>query len=369
MGFKLVTPYIIAFDNCKPEEYERVGGKCSSLAALTQKGIAVPPGFAITTDAYAEFLAAGGLKEKIQAVLDSFDNESQQQGEKISASIRELIEANGLPAHIEASIKEAYKQLSEQVGVADLPVAVRSSATAEDLPDASFAGQQDTYLWVVGEEALIEHTLKCWSSLFTARAISYRQDKGFADDEILMSVAVQKMVNARSAGVAMTLNPINGDRTKVVIDSSWGLGELVVSGEVTPDNFVMDKVILEIVHETIFPKTIELVANPEARQAEMRDVEAERQTLPSLSRDELQELAKLAKQVEQFYGQPQDIEWAIDNDVNQFFILQSRPETVWSQKKAVPKKAYKTGMDGILSTLLKPTKPKIDTELKTEQKT
>ena len=172
-------------------------------------------------------------------------------------AIQKCFRAATLPETVENAIRQAYTAMGD-----DVPVAVRSSATAEDLPDASFAGQQDTYLWVVGASAVVEKVRDCWASLFTARAIAYREKHNIPHIETLMSVAVQKMVRARAAGVAMTLDPNTGDRTRIVIDAAWGLGETVVSGTVTPDNFVVEKVLQEILDRTISQKHIELVADP-----------------------------------------------------------------------------------------------------------
>jgi pyruvate,water dikinase len=284
--------------------------------------------------------------------------------ESVSRTIRKLIEEMPLPPEMEQAIRNAYAELCAQASVDELPVAVRSSATAEDLPGASFAGQQDTFLWVVGADAVIEHVRKCWSSLYTARAISYRHDNGFAHEKVLMSVAVQKMVNASSAGVAMTLNPINGDRSKIVIDANWGLGETVVGGTVTPDNFLVDKVLLEVVAEKISDKHAELVADIFARCVVEREIDGERRTQPCLTRAQILAVAKIAKRAEQFYGSPQDVEWAIDADLpepNNVIVLQSRPETVWSQKQKTPSSGSSIpqfGVASVLNTLLAPLEKK-----------
>jgi pyruvate, water dikinase len=232
---------------------------------------------------------------------------------------------------------------------------VRSSATAEDLPDASFAGQQDTFLWITGADAVVDHVRRCWSSLYTARSIAYRHDHGFADHPALMGVGVQQMVEARVAGVALTMNPINGDRSKIVIDASFGLGEAVVSGHVTPDNFVVDKVLLEVLAQTISAKHVELVPDVDGRRVVERAVEPDRQSTPSLASQEVKAIAALAKQVERHYGCPQDVEWALDHD-GSVFLLQSRPETIWTRSGAAPAHAasYETGMAGLLNTLLNP---------------
>jgi pyruvate,water dikinase len=208
----------------------------------------------------------------------------------------------------------------------------------------------------MGADAVVEHVRKCWSSLYTARAISYRHDKGFAHEKVLMAVGVQKMVNAKAAGVAFTLNPINGDRSKIAIDSSWGLGEAVVGGEVTPDNFLIDKVIFEVVNRVISAKQIEFVVDQANCCVVKREVEPERQIQPSLSHEELMAVAKMAKQAERFYGRPQDVEWAIDADLpppDNVVVLQSRAETVWSQQERQRVGAGHTfGIAGVVDTLI-----------------
>lgn len=361
VNYNAMNTYIIFFDQITKKAQPRVGGKCASLGKMIQADIPVPPGFAVTTDAYSAHLASGTLKADLRTVLDALDPEDVSSEATASETIRALIEQSVMSPEIETAIRDAYNDLCDRVGVQDLPVAVRSSATAEDLPDASFAGQQDTYLWVVGADAVVEHVQKCWSSLYTPRAISYRQDKGFGDDTVLMSVAVQKMVNAKTAGVAMTLNPLNGDRSKIVIDASWGLGETVVAGTITPDNFVVDKIMLEPVSEKIAIKQIQMVPDIANRSVSLQAVEPSLHTLPSLTRDELLGVCQMAKRIEKFYGAPQDIEWAIDADLPAeqcVVVLQSRPETVWSRKKPAkkPKTSYMTGMAGILNTLYKPMK-------------
>ncbi len=356
----VLAPYVLPFEQCGQDDLDKVGGKCTSLGAMLRAGAAVPPGFAVTTAAYRSLLEAEGIREGIHELIAQIVPDDVASEQVASQAIRALIESAPMPAAVAAAIRDAYADLCARVGVPDLPVAVRSSATAEDLPNASFAGQQDTFLWVVGADAVVAHVRRCWSSLFTTRAIAYRADRSIGQEQVLMSVAVQKMVNARAAGVAMTLNPLDGDRSKIVIDASWGLGEAVVSGQVTPDNFVLDKVMLEVVKRTVVAKPIELVADSTGRRVVERPVDPERQHQPSLTNEELLAVARLAKHVERHYGTPQDIEWAVDADLpdgENIVLLQSRPETVWSQKAAAqPTDAalYQTGMQSLLQTLLNP---------------
>ncbi len=345
--------YTLPFADINHDDFARVGGKCASLGTMTQAGVAVPQGFAVTTDAYVAMLNSGGLLGDIKLILDDVNVEDHDGTEQAAQAIATKIRSVQLPGDVEQAIRDAYEGMGE-----DLPVAVRSSATAEDLPDASFAGQQDTYLWVRGADNVLAKIQDCWASLFTARAIAYREKNNIPHIDVLMSVGVQKMVNARAAGVAMTLDPANGDRTRIVIDSSWGLGETVVSGTVTPDNFVVEKVLQEIIDRTISDKHVELVGDSQKGEAVERAVEEDRRTVPSLSDAEVLSVALLAKQLERQYKTPQDVEWAFDADLpdgENLVALQSRPETVWSQKKVEkPKTAYATGMNSIVGTLTNP---------------
>src|SRR5215470_13142123 len=238
-----------------------VGGKAAHLAELSRiEGVRVPAGFCVTTDAFQAMLAASPrLGDRIDELSRS-DPGDRDAVRTLSAAIREEIEAAPLPTGLAESVTPLIAAHGDGAGWA-----VRSSATAEDLPDASFAGQHDTYLSVCGINALLQGVRRCWASLFNARAIIYRADHGIAHRDVLMAVGVQKMVNARVAGVAMTLDPGNGDRSKIVVDASWGVGELVVSGEITPDNYVVDKVMLTPVRCRIAEKRKMLVPDREAR--------------------------------------------------------------------------------------------------------
>jgi pyruvate,water dikinase len=359
MGMNVATSFILPFEAVREADVARIGGKCASLARMIAGGVRVPGGFAVTTDAYALHLRSNGLSATIAERLSRIEVDNVDEEETLSHEIRDAIVAQTMPAIVEQAIREGYRRISPD---GQLPVAVRSSATAEDLPDASFAGQQDTYLWVVGEDAVVEKVKACWASLFNARAISYRAKNHLGQIDVLMSVGVQKMVNAAAAGVAMTLDPITGDRTKIVIDSAFGLGEPVVSGEITPDNFVVEKVLMQILKRRIAEKDFELVADPAARRTVERVIAPERRTLSSLSDAQVLAVATLAKSLERSMGGPQDVEWAIDADLPEgenLVALQSRPETVWSQKKSAgAKKTYAIGIAGVLGTLMAPVQAK-----------
>jgi pyruvate,water dikinase len=217
-------------------------------------------------------------------------------------------------------------------------VAVRSSATAEDHYTASFAGQLETYLWVRGPDDVLRHVRRCWSGLFTPHAITYRSQFGFAEEQVLVSVGVQQMVDARAAGVLFTLNPTNGDRSKVMIEACWGLGEGIVKGDVNPDRFLVDKVALSVLQRTVSEKEREYRFDPSRGEVVAAPVEADRRSSPSVSDQEVLELARTGKGIERHYGAPQDVEWAIGRATGagdggeRLFVLQSRAETVWSRR-------------------------------------
>lgn len=350
------SKYIVWFDQYHESDHSRVGGKNASLGTMMAAGLPVPPGFAVTTLAFHSLRENSELYWRVTRALEEIDLTDPIGLRRISAHIRALIEANPLAPDIESAIRDSYAALCDRCGTNDVPVAVRSSATAEDLPDASFAGQQDTYLWVIGAEAVVEHVQKCWSSIFTDRAIAYRHEMGHDHDLISMSVGVQKMVDPLAAGVAFTLNPMNGDRSQVAIDASWGLGEAVVGGEVTPDNFLVDKVIREIVGRIVSPKDIEYRVNG-SNEVEKIDVEPERRLVPCLTDDEIRAVAAMARRAEKYYGYPQDIEWALDRHLpagENVLLLQARPETVWSRRPAKPIEAPADPMQSIISTLITP---------------
>jgi pyruvate,water dikinase len=220
---------------------------------------------------------------------------------------------------------------------------------------ASFAGQLQTYLWIDGKDAVVEHVRRCWSGFFTPEALSYRKNFGIGEDQALMSVGVQRMVHARSAGVMFTLNPINGDRSKVAIESTWGLGEALVSGEVNPDRFLIDKVTLDVLDLNVGEKHIEYRLQDGTVSA--HPIEDERRTSASISEIEAVELARLGKEIERHYGRPEDVEWVIDADTAELFVLQARAETVWSRRERTPLVSKKgTALEYVLEDMLKRAK-------------
>jgi pyruvate,water dikinase len=357
-----MSEYVLPFEQCDITMVNRVGGKCASLGELLRAQIPVPPGYALTTRAYERFLQENGIQNAAIDRLKGLDYSDVDEVEKASQDIRAWIEGGNFSEELEDIIAENYRVLSRRTRMPALPVAVRSSATAEDLPDASFAGQQDTYLWVRGIDDVLHKVRKCWSSLFTARAISYRLKMGFDHSKVLISVAVQKMVRSFTAGVMFTLNPSTGDRATVVIDSNWGFGESVVSGEVTPDQFQVNKITMDIVKRTVSDKAIYYTTDPDTDEVKKLEVDAERRQQQTLLDTEIISLVDLAKRIEKHYGKPMDIEWATEKFLpfkGEVFILQSRPETVWSQKEVKPLvEPRKSALEHIVAGLLSGKKVK-----------
>jgi len=328
---------VIWFEDLRKTDIPSVGGKNANLGEMTNAGLPVPPGFAITAYSYKKFIEETGIATKIYDIINETMTtpDDPKQGELASKKIRKLIESTRMPKDIEKAVKSAYEELCKKLKMKDVFVAVRSSATAEDLADASFAGQQETFLNIKGADDVIANTVKCWSSLFTPRAIFYRNEKGFAHEKVFISVGVQKMVNSKAAGVMFTLNPVLGDTHQIVIEGNWGLGEAVVSGSVIPDDFVVDKETLKVTEKRLAKKTVQYIRDPKTGNTIHAEVPPEKQERPCINEDEIHKLADLAKRIEQHYGKPQDIEWAIDKDIpypSNIFIVQSRPETVWSAK-------------------------------------
>ncbi len=305
-----------------------MGGKNANLGEMLRLGLRVPPGFAVTTYAFDTFVKRGRVRDQIVRTLSQMPPDNVQALEKAGQTVRDLIESTPIPEKIVKEIGQAYKKLSDLCGVPDLPVAVRSSATSEDLKTASFAGQHESYLWVRGEEQVIRHILKCWASLFTDRAIAYRNQIGWPHDNVTISVGIQKMVKAKCAGVMFTIDPVLGDEGKIVVEGNWGLGESVVKGEVSPDHFLVDKKSFEILDRTISLKTI--CYQLEGNKVVCVEPSAEKQNEQCVNDEALLELVRLGKLAEAHYQSAQDLEWAIDEDLpypENIFLVQSRPVT------------------------------------------
>jgi pyruvate,water dikinase len=344
--------YIRQFETLNSQDVSVVGGKNASLGemigTLKDKGVRVPDGFATTSEAYWKFLELNNLTEKIKSYLEDLKN-SKISLEKAGKAIRRLFKSAEFPEEIATAIREAYKELSQRYETEEVDVAVRSSATAEDLPEASFAGQQETFLNVTGEEELLEACRKCYASLFTNRAISYREAQGFDHMKVALSVGVQKMVRSdkASAGVMFSIDPETGFPEVVVIDAAWGLGENVVKGVVTPDEYRVFKPLLNqqdlkpIIEKTLGDKQKKLIyAKGGSHTTKNIETSSEERRSFVLSDDEILQLAKWAIAIEAHYQKPMDMEWAKDGDTGKLFIVQARPETVQSQKEAGSLKTY-----------------------------
>jgi pyruvate,water dikinase len=349
--------FVCWLDGYDPAKRARLGGKNASLGELLAAGLPVPPGFAVTVDAYHTVRGHAEVRQAVAGLLAEVDLGDPVALEELSAAIRRRIEEVPLDDRVAAAVRAAYAELCERCSSDALPVAVRSSATAEDLPDASFAGEHDTYLWVRGPTEVLRHLTRCWSSLFTARAIAYRRERGYDHDVVAMSVGVQKMVRPTASGVAFTLNPRDGDRSQVAVEAAWGFGEAIVSGEVTPDSFLVDKVLGEIVQRTVSDKAVEYRLG-DGDRVERVEVAADRRTTPSLTDDQVKAVARLARLAEKHYRRPQDVEWALDADLppeQAVTLLQARPETVWSRQPPRPvARAADDPMASIVATLLSP---------------
>ncbi len=334
---------LLWFDELGREDVSIVGGKSANLGEMTRElqkaGVPVPYGFSTTAKAYRYFLEYNHLNEKIDQVMaelkDPNDTDTLQ---KVGATIRSLIVNAQLPPDLASQVTEAYKKLSQMSGADEAYVAVRSSATAEDLPDASFAGQQETYLNVKGEQEVLQKLKECYASLFTDRAIFYRAQKGFSQSAVSLAAAIQLMVFSKASGVMFTLDVSNGDTSVVLIEASYGLGEYVVQGTVTPDEYYVRKTDLEIIKKNINKKTKQLVRLPNGGTVE-QEVPAELQDKPALTDDQIKTLASYGIAIEKHYGRPMDTEWALDERTNKLFIVQARPETVWSAKGAAKEQA------------------------------
>ncbi len=349
------TALVVPFEKLRMADVEIVGGKNASLGEMISQlpaGVKVPTGFATTAHAFREFLKFDGLSERINAKLDALDTEDVRALAAVGAEIRAMVEAQPFPADLEKAIREAFATL--QGGQADASFAVRSSATAEDLPDASFAGQQETFLNVVGIDDVLHKMKEVFASLYNDRAISYRVHKGFAHADVALSAGVQRMVRSDlgAAGVMFTIDTESGFEDVVFITSSYGLGETVVQGAVNPDEFYVHKPMLAagkraVIRRNLGSKLIQMVfSTPEEKAASGKlvktiDVPTEQRNRYSLTDADVEQLARYALVIEKHYGRPMDIEWGKDGRDGQLYILQARPETVKSQAKGTAELRYK----------------------------
>ncbi len=312
---------VLWLEEVDKDDIPLVGGKAANLGELMRAGIPVPEGFVVDAKSFREFLEVTGLKDEIYGMLSSLNVEDTEKLNEVSKKIREMIVNAKMPEEIEKAIREAYRKLCEEYG-GEVFVAVRSSATAEDLPDASFAGQQETYLNVIGEDEVVEKVKRCWASLFTPRAIYYRVQKGFRHEDVSIAVVVQKMVDSEKSGVMFTSHPVTGEK-KCIIEAVFGLGEAIVSGLVTPDTYVYDRIAKKLEEVRIGEKKF-MITRQDGRNVKVKlDAEKARQRV--LSDEEIEKLVNLGEAIEEHYGKPQDVEWAIEG--GSIYIVQSRPIT------------------------------------------
>jgi len=326
-----VTGYIRPLQRLSRSDEPTFGGKSANLGELLAADIPVPPGFALSTAAFEAFVTGSDL------------------GQTPDDARANAMRAAPVPEAVREELTLAYTALAEAVGVADPPVAVRSSAIGEDSQEATFAGQQDTYLWVRGSENVCNAARDCWASLYSPTAIAYRARLAETGNAPAMGVTVQLMVDAEVSGVMFTCNPVSGDPSMVAVNSSWGLGLAVVGGEVTPDDFLVSKVTREVVREHIHPKDVQYVPDPGGKGAVRVAVEGDRREAPSLEQADLERLVEVARRIERYFGCHQDIEWALPRgETERVFIVQTRPVTAVAKKPDKPKPA--SAMSLIMST-------------------
>ena len=328
--------FVLWFHEIDKDDIARVGGKGANLGEMTKAGFPVPGGFVVTSSAYRHMIEENQLEDKIKALLKGLNVEDADALNRASHEVQKIIERSPFPQAIEEQVYKAYDKLGSNP-----LVAVRSSATAEDLPNASFAGQQETYLNVRGDASLLVHIRRAWASLFEPRAIYYRVNQGFDHFKVALAVPVQKMVQSDVSGIMFTVNPVTNDKTQIIVEAIWGLGEKIVQGAITPDHYEVDKTSLELVTHRTVPQTIEMVRSGDGNID--RKVPASRIHKRKLTDAQAVEVAKLGKKLHQHYFFPQDIEWAIEN--GKLFVVQTRPITTitaTTAKQAAVDKAVQT---------------------------
>lgn len=301
---------------------ETVGGKASSLSEIMAAGFTVPAGFAVTADGYRHFEDASGIGERLRAAAQGLDPKDFAAVRAFSERAAALVAEGEVPEELREQVASAYNELVSLSGVA---CAVRSSAVSEDGAGASFAGLYESYLNVLGVKAVIDSLRHCYASLWSERAVRYRALKGGGVDGDAMAVVVMGLVPSVTSGIAFTAHPVTGDRSQVVINASWGLGEAIVSGRVTPDSFVVDKATFALVEREIYEKEIAIYPHPDGGGVIEREVDRAQALAPSISDEDARAVARLAAQVETHFGSPQDIEWGMAG--GQIYLLQSRPIT------------------------------------------
>lgn len=330
------SQHIRWFKELRVTDIPVAGGKGANLGELTAAGASVPPGFCVVADAYTDFVQSTGLHDRIQSWLADLDCDDTAALQDCSAKIRAMIVETPMPEDMVQAITKAYKELSKATGIKEPRVAVRSSATAEDLPDASFAGQQDTYLHIRGADSVVEKVRQCWASLWNGRAIYYRQKQNYDHFSVSLCAVVQMMVDSEISGVMFTANPVTGERGQIMINASWGLGEAVVSGTVTPDEYILSKDSLTELDAVIGSKKKMVVERSSGGTVDVSVAEylgPEWVDRRCMELAEVMELARVGLSVENHYGQPMDVEWGRDRETKQLYVLQARPITTLGEER------------------------------------
>lgn len=356
-----MSELITFIDPTTPADPQSLGGKGAGLAYLASLGVRIPPAFVLTAEAFRRAIGTE-LQRQLSNQIATIDPSLSPHGlQEQTAELRRMMMAGTVQHPLRDELRAAYAELASRAGVPEAAVAVRSSSMAEDSAAKSFAGEHDTYLWVSGPDEVDLRVRECWASLFTARAVSYRAHHAVepADDSwMAMAVVVQQMAPARAAGVLMTLNPVNGDRSKVMIEAVWGLGEPLVSGDASPDRFLVDKVTGELLKREIVKKPTAAVRGEQG--VVMVQVADDRRTQPCLSDAEIAELVRVARLIEQRAGRPQDAEFAVveGSAPENVLLLQCRPETVWSARPRKPTAPGSSALNAVLATLTQSARSK-----------
>lgn len=325
-------PLVVNFKDVNKHDINLVGGKGANLGEMTQAGLPVPPGFIVTAEAYRQFIDANNIQPKIKALLGKLDVNDSKKLQKAAKKVRRLINRAPIPNELKHEIIKYYHQFSSKgrfTGKGAL-VAIRSSATAEDLPDASFAGQQETFLNVSGDSAVLHKVRDAWSSLFTPRAIFYRIQKKFDHFKVYIAIPVQRMIQPESSGVMFTVNPVTNDKNTIIIEAIYGLGELIVQGSVTPDSYEVDKKSFKIINKTIGYQSKMMVQSRSSQNNKIVKLSQKKGSKQKLTDRQVIAIAKLGHKVHQHYFFPQDIEWGIEK--NKLYLVQTRPVTTLKEK-------------------------------------
>lgn len=360
-GVFMAEKWIYWLNEVGQEHNDIVGKKCANLGELTKAGFQVPPGFALGVEAYKRFMNETGVADLLLKFLDTFHADPNSVAdtlkyEEASEKMRTIVESIKMPPDMEKTVKEYYGELCRIAGRENIYVATRSAGPT------SHPGQYETYLNVSGADDVVFNVIRVWSSTFNPRSIIARARLNLPLHFDPIGVAVLTMVDAKAAGVMFTVNPVNGDVAKVAIEGSFGYGEAVVSGNVTPDRYLVDKVTMEIEERVVSDKGAEFVYNPDTKEMEYKELPPEQRKLQCLEDKEILELTRLAKKVEEHFGCPQDVEWSISRSLpfpKSIFLVQARPESVWGKKKKESVLGKKSGMELLFEKAVTPVKIKI----------